>query len=387
MTLTTKDRTPPQSVRNAARKALEWRTKHKNTIKGGTQVGWTRARQLAKGEPVSEDIIKRMFQFFKRHDGNQKIDDPNNQNKPWLDAGRVAFEIWGGDAGKRWATMLWNRIKKQKSKKEAIIDHPKPTLNPLIWDTQTETIKPQIKKILIEPLFDLFKKIKIPLYDIFSINLVGSMASKKFRPDSDIDIQVMLKPSNEWRVDTILEHLDEINAKNFPGTNHPIEYYIQSYENLKDHVFNYDLINDKWISKGEELYIDVDYYRNLIRDKIKDFNDLIFELDSNIIDYEDIIYFVNEKDPETKQKIDKKIIEIEQDMTEIKIEYDKLREERHTNYSDDSLANITYKFLQKYNLLKKMKKISILLKDGFQVEDIMKAKEHFEKLKLKISKI
>jgi arsenate reductase-like glutaredoxin family protein/predicted nucleotidyltransferase len=328
-----------------------------------------------------------MFQFFQRHDGNQKIDDPKNKNKPWRDSGRVSWLLWGGDAGKTWSTMLWNRIKREKGKKESIIDHEKPTLNPIVWDLETEKIKPETKKIILKPLFDFFKQINLPLYDIYSINIIGSIGSKRYRPDSDIDVQVLLKPSENWEVEEIIEKIPLINDKILPGTKHPIEYYIETYDNLKTHLFNYDIINDVWINRGEELYIDVDYYRDLIRDKIKDFNDLLFELDSNIIDYEDIKYFANERDPETLRKINNKIEEIKQDMEKIRLEYKKLKEERKTNYSDESIANITYKFLQKYNLLRRMQKVSNLLEDGFQTTDIKKASERFKTLKSKIRKI
>lgn len=383
--LTAKDRTPPQGVQNAARKALEWKAKYGDAVKGGTQVGWTRARQLAKGEPLSEDTIKRMAQFFARHDGNQKIDDPKNKNKPWRDNGKVAYMLWGSDAGKSWSTMMWNRIKKErdepkKTKKEAIIDHKKPKLNPTVWN-EDERLRDDIKNLILEPIFKVLKNNNVPFNDIYSINLVGSMASKRYRPDSDLDIHIMLKPSKEWRVDSLVEELEKQIINYIPGTKHPIEYYIEPHDSLKEYMFNYDVINDEWISRKEELYIDLEYYRALIREKIRDFNDLIFELDSDLIDFEDIKYFANEKDPETRAKLKRKINEIEMDMQKIKKSFDEVKEDRRRDYSDDSMGNITFKFLQKYNLLKRMRKISKLLDDGFQVSDIKKAKESFNALR------
>jgi len=156
-----------------------------------------------------------------------------------------------------------------------------------------------------------------------------------------------------------------------------LEYFIEPYDSLKEYMFNYDIINDKWISRKEDLYIDIEYYRELIREKIRDFNDLLFELDSDVIDYEDIKYFADEKDPDTRKKLKRKITEIEDDMLKIRAEYEQIKTDRQTDYSDDDIGNITFKFLQKYNLLNRMRKISKLLDDGFQLTDIRNSKENF----------
>jgi predicted nucleotidyltransferase len=377
MILTKEDRTPPQGVQKEARKILEWKARYGDLVKGGTRVGWTRANQLSKGEPLSEDTIKRMFQFFQRHEGNQKI-DPKHKGKPYKDAGYTAWLLWGGDAGKRWATMMWNRIKKEKekSKKESIIDHEKPTLNPFVWN-EDETIKQEVKTEILTPILKVFKDNDVAYHNIYSINLVGSMASKRYRPDSDLDIHIMLKPTQEWRIDNLVDEIEKIQRHNLNGTKHLIEYFIEPYDSLKEYMFNYDIINDKWISRKEDLYIDIEYYRELIREKIRDFNDLLFELDSDVIDYEDIKYFADEKDPDTRKKLKRKITEIEDDMLKIRAEYEQIKTDRQTDYSDDDIGNITFKFLQKYNLLKRMRKISKLLDDGFQLTDIRNSKENF----------
>lgn len=109
---------PPKGVAIEAQKALRWREKYPDETKGGTQVGWTRANQLANREPVSLDTIDRMVSFFARHAGNQKVSE-ENKGKPWRDAGRVAWLLWGGDAGKRWAEKI---ARQNKTKTDAYED-------------------------------------------------------------------------------------------------------------------------------------------------------------------------------------------------------------------------------------------------------------------------
>ena len=65
---------PPIDVANNAKKAIEWGEKYrKETADAGTQVGWTRARQLANRENISEDTIGRMVSFFVRHEGKEAV--------------------------------------------------------------------------------------------------------------------------------------------------------------------------------------------------------------------------------------------------------------------------------------------------------------------------
>jgi hypothetical protein len=93
---------PPVSAQNNAKKAIAWREKYPNEVKGGTKVGWTRARQLANGDELSLDIVKRMYSFFSRHDGNEDVPD-KYKNTPWRDNGLVSFNLWGGQSGYTWA--------------------------------------------------------------------------------------------------------------------------------------------------------------------------------------------------------------------------------------------------------------------------------------------
>lgn len=98
---------PPKKAKENAIKAIRYREQYPDEVKAMTQVGWVRARQLAKGKLISEDIVKRMAQF-NRHRQNAKI-DPKNKGKPWKDRGYVAWLGWGGTEGVDWAKKQVNR--------------------------------------------------------------------------------------------------------------------------------------------------------------------------------------------------------------------------------------------------------------------------------------
>lgn len=104
--------TPPKSAQNNAKKVLRWKEEHGDEVKGMTAVGWTRARQLASGKPISRDIVARMSSF-NRHRKNSKV-DPDYTDTPWKDAGHVAWLGWGGTTGVEWAMDKMKTLSKRK---------------------------------------------------------------------------------------------------------------------------------------------------------------------------------------------------------------------------------------------------------------------------------
>lgn len=96
----------PQGATNNAKRMLEWREKYgRDVVKGGTEVGWKRANQLANREPLSLDTVKRINSFLARHEDNAKISE-EYRNEPYKDKGYVAYNLWGGKAMVSWAKRI-----------------------------------------------------------------------------------------------------------------------------------------------------------------------------------------------------------------------------------------------------------------------------------------
>jgi len=83
-----------------AEKGLEWREKFK---RGGTSIGVARARDISNGKNLSEDTVKRMHSFFSRHEVDKKGEGFQQGEDGFPSAGRIAWALWGGDAGQVWA--------------------------------------------------------------------------------------------------------------------------------------------------------------------------------------------------------------------------------------------------------------------------------------------
>ena len=104
--LSDEDRTPPKAVADAARRGLDLREEHG---RGGTEVGVRRAEQLMERETVSDRDIKSMYSYFARHAVDMHGRDWSNRAKP--SAGYIAWQLWGGDAGRDWINGLRARLR------------------------------------------------------------------------------------------------------------------------------------------------------------------------------------------------------------------------------------------------------------------------------------
>lgn len=101
-----KGHVPPETVRNNAKRGLELRRKYgrggltnSEASEQGIGSGVQRASNLANGSALSLDTIKRMRAFFERHEKNK--DTPPEEGN-----GKIAWLLWGGDAGRAWANSI-----------------------------------------------------------------------------------------------------------------------------------------------------------------------------------------------------------------------------------------------------------------------------------------
>jgi hypothetical protein len=105
---------PPEGVATAAKRALGWIADGK-AGDGFTSAGRTRAGQLSRRDGLSTDTIMRMVSFFARHEVDKKAEGFNQGEKGFPSAGRVAWDAWGGDAGKSWAESIASKLNKEKA--------------------------------------------------------------------------------------------------------------------------------------------------------------------------------------------------------------------------------------------------------------------------------
>jgi hypothetical protein len=103
------DLTPTAGMVEAATRALEWR---REFGRGGTAVGVARARDISNGRSLSADTVGRMASYFARHEVDKKGAGFSAGSEGFPSAGRIAWDLWGGDAGAGWAARKVEELKR-----------------------------------------------------------------------------------------------------------------------------------------------------------------------------------------------------------------------------------------------------------------------------------
>lgn len=106
----------PSGVKEEARKGLRWRAK---LGRGGTSVGLATARYLSDNDQASDAWVRKIAQYFPRHEVDKRGTGWSPGEEGYPSNGRIAWALWGGDAGQRWATAKRDQIDNEKTLPES----------------------------------------------------------------------------------------------------------------------------------------------------------------------------------------------------------------------------------------------------------------------------
>lgn len=277
-----------------------------------------------------------------------------------------------------------------KTFKESIIDIPRKTYAKAVFDdadTNNPKIKPSVKA-LIDKQIEMFEE----EYPVVKVGLIGSILTKRYRADADLDLNVLFKvpqdKREEERVRLSKKYLsttspDSIQGKNIPGTQHPINFYfitdIKTYndqEKKADAVF--DIENNKFIKRPDDFTFDKSIYIKDFERKVQEIDVVKGELKRDIIDYDELKELQPDDILNLQELINDKLEEIEDSIEDIIKIGDGVDAERRaafdTDMSPDEIRkygiknrlpkNVVYKMLEKYHYLKFFKKCKAILDDG-----------------------
>ena len=277
---------------------------------------------------------------------------------------------------------------------EAVIDIPRRTYAKGVFD-DADTNNPKIKdsvKAQIDKQIEEFEK----EYPVVKIGLIGSILTKRYRDDADLDINVLFDVPVEKREDERLrlsqkylsaKNPDNIQGKLIPGTKHPINFYfitdMKTYndqEKKADAVF--DIEDNKFIKRPEEFTFDPSMYVKDFEKKVQEIDVVKGELKRDIIDYRELEGLTNDDVLNLQDKINTKLDEIEDSIRDIIKIGDGVDAERRAAFDKDMSPDeirqygiknrlpkaVIYKMLEKYHYLKFYKKCKKILDDG-KVDD------------------
>jgi len=273
---------------------------------------------------------------------------------------------------------------------ESIIDIPRRTYAPGVFDdadTKNPKIKPSVKKLIDTQLKDFEKE-----YPILKTALIGSILTKRYRNDADLDINVLFDVPKEKQEDERVrlsqkylsaKNPDNIQGKEIPGTKHPINFYFitdqKTYDDQNkkaDAVF--DIENNKFIKRPEDFTFDPSLYVKEFERKVQELDVIKGELKRDIIDYDELKELQPNDILNLQDKINDKLEEIEDGIKDIIKVGDTVDNERRAAFDKDMSPdeirqfgiknrlpkNVIYKMLEKYHYLKFYKKCKKILDDG-----------------------
>jgi len=107
------DTVPTDSMVSEAKRGLEWR---KEFNRGGTRVGATRANQIINKVKLSPSTVRRMFSFFSRHESDKTGQGFDRGEEGYPSRGRIAWALWGGDAGFSWSRAKVKQLDRERDK-------------------------------------------------------------------------------------------------------------------------------------------------------------------------------------------------------------------------------------------------------------------------------
>lgn len=269
-------------------------------------------------------------------------------------------------------------------KTESVIDIPQKTYSKLIFDnadTEEPKLKESVRKIILDQIEE-FKK-KAP---VIKFSLIGSILTKQYRDDADLDVNVLFDVPESQRDEKRLEiakSLKDINGKTVPGTNHPINYFVltdpklkERNDNLSDGIF--DIEKNKFIKKPIPFKFNPEKYAKDFEDKVKRLDVVKGELQRDIVDYQDLKRLDPDNVENLKEIVSKKIGEIMSGIKALVDAGDQTMKDRKEVFDADLTPdeireygkknalpkNVIYKMLEKYHYLTFYKKLKEIIKDG-----------------------
>jgi len=111
---------PTDGMVSEAKKGLEWR---KEYGRGGTEVGVARARDIQNRKELSFSTVKRMYSFFSRHEVDKKAEGFSPGEEGYPSAGRIAWALWGGDAGFSWSRKIAGQLDDDRNEEAVNMDN------------------------------------------------------------------------------------------------------------------------------------------------------------------------------------------------------------------------------------------------------------------------
>lgn len=274
---------------------------------------------------------------------------------------------------------------------ESVIDIARNSIDPTVWEFPEDNL-PIIRPTIKLQILDIIEAID-RITPVVKFYIVGSILTKQYSPNSDIDVNVEIDPEiDDLTRETLFQFIKRANGSLAIGTTHPINYFIVQEEFDFDKSQGvYDLANEKWLKIPEDTDIEIDSYFNKFQNAVNGIDITTAELRRDLIDYE----MLKNLSPDQVAKLGdlsaKKLDEIEDDMQFLIKAYHDVHHLRKWAFEQEMTPseikkfgkkyklpeNVVYKMLEKYYYIEFIKKLENILGDEEELSnsDINKIKK------------
>ena len=266
---------------------------------------------------------------------------------------------------------------------ESVIDIPRKDYAPGVFD-DADSENPKLKQKVLDMIDKQIKEFE-KLAPVISTSLIGSILTKRYRNDADLDINVLFdvpEDEQEERREQYSSLLKDINGKNVPGTEHPVNYYVitdpkvlENNNKKADGIFS--IKDNKWIKKPDEDTFEPEKYEADFRKQVQELDIIKGELKRDIVDYKELKQLTNNDVLNLQALVNEKLEEIEESIRKLKEIGDTITNDRRDIFSREMTPdeirefgkqnklpkNVIYKMLEKYHYMKFYKYLKKILED------------------------
>lgn len=148
---------PTDEMAEEARRGLDWRKEHG---RGGTLVGVARARDISNRKELSISTVKRMYSYFSRHEVDKQAEGFSSGEEGYPSAGRIAWALWGGDAGFAFARRVKESVDSadEEADRAALSGSVKKGLEKKVKDHNEEVGDVESKRTNLRTLSAVFRR-------------------------------------------------------------------------------------------------------------------------------------------------------------------------------------------------------------------------------------
>lgn len=134
------------------------------------------------------------------------------------------------------------------------------TLNPLLWDTETDTLRPEVKEKLLSDARFFVQKLDDPNLAVLDIVLTGSNAAYNYSDVSDIDVHIIVDMSKLDYARVAQQYFMDkkrLWSDKYSVTIHglPVEFYVQDASDNLVANGEYSLLHDRWLRRPVRMAV------------------------------------------------------------------------------------------------------------------------------------